>query len=47
VGSVASTETASTLALPPRAASGHDAARTVATTVWPAGASTVTMALPA
>jgi hypothetical protein len=30
-----------------RAASGHEAVRTVATTVWPAGASTVMMALPA
>jgi len=34
-------------ALPPRAASGQDAVRTVATTFCPAGASTVMMALPA
>ena len=37
----------SMLALPPVAAAAHDAARMVATTVRPAGASTVMMALPA
>src|SRR5690606_41765755 len=47
VGSVASTVVASTVALPSRAASGHEAVRTVATTACPAGASTVTIALPA
>ncbi|KAG1246856.1 hypothetical protein G6F66_015576 [Rhizopus arrhizus] len=47
VGSGASTLAASTAALPPWAASGQDAARTVATTTWSAGASTVMIALPA
>ena len=41
------TDTASIDALPPRAASGQEAVRTVATTVCPAGACTVMMALPA
>jgi len=44
---VASTVVSSIVASPPRAASGHDAVRIVATTVRSAGASTVTMALPA
>ena len=43
----ASIDIASTAALPPLAAAGHDAVRTVATIAWPSAACTVTMALPA
>jgi hypothetical protein len=46
-GSVASALAVSTFALPPRAASGHEAVRTVATTGLSDGALTVTIALPA
>ena len=47
VGRAASADADCTLALPPLAASGQEAVRTVATTVCPGGASTVTIALPA
>ncbi len=46
-GRAASTDAASTAALPPLPAAGQEAVRTVPTTAIDAGASTVMMALPA